>query len=111
MAEANKENYYVYVLKDAKGHYYIGSTKNIERRLNEHNSGKTKSLKYRRPVKLIYYELFDTYAEAYKREFIIKSYKGSNAFKKLLYTKMEVERPAVAGRSWVQSPSQAERKI
>jgi len=77
--------YYVYILKSLKDNkYYIGSTKHIEQRLAEHNQGKTKSLKYRLPLKLIYNEEYSTLLEARKRERKIKSYKGGNAFKKLI---------------------------
>ena len=38
--------YFVYVLKSENNwRFYVGMTENIERRLTEHNSGKTKSTK------------------------------------------------------------------
>jgi putative endonuclease len=76
--------YYMYILKDAKERYYIGSTDNLQRRLYEHNSGKTKLLKYKTPVDLVYYETFNTRSEACRREILVKKYKGGNAFKKLI---------------------------
>ena len=36
------------------------------------------------PWKIVYTETFKTKSEAYKRELQIKSYKGGNAFKKLI---------------------------
>ncbi len=49
--------YYVYVLKSIKdGKRYIGFTDNLERRISEHNYGKVKSTKNRRPLELIYFE-------------------------------------------------------
>ena len=33
------KRYYVYILKCSDNSYYTGFTNNIERRLNEHNSG------------------------------------------------------------------------
>ena len=51
--------YFVYIftsLKDSKR--YIGMTSDLNRRLNEHNSGKVKSTKNRRPLELIYTEEF-----------------------------------------------------
>jgi putative endonuclease len=49
--------YYVYLLLSEKdGHFYTGSTSDLKRRLNEHNSGKVKSTTFRKPFKLIYYE-------------------------------------------------------
>src|ERR1700752_1165372 len=78
-------NYYIYILLSLKdGKYYIGSTSNIERRLKFHNTGLQKSTKSRTPFKLIHSESFDSKEEALKRERQIKSYKGGEAFKKLL---------------------------
>lgn len=77
--------YYIYILKSSiKFKHYIGSTDNLERRLSEHNSGKVKSTKAYKPCEMIYTESFNTRNEAFKREKQIKSYKGGEAFKKLL---------------------------
>jgi putative endonuclease len=77
--------WYTYILQSEKdGKYYIGSTSNLEQRLYKHNAGATISTKHRRPLKLVYSEGFNTKSEAIKREYKIKSYKGGNAFKKLL---------------------------
>ena len=60
--------YFVYILtslKDSKR--YIGMTSDLNRRLSEHNSGKVKSTKNRRPMKLIYTEEFDSKEDAMKR--------------------------------------------
>ena len=49
--------FYVYVLKSKKDNmFYTGYTKDLMKRLNEHNSGKVKSTKYRLPLELIYFE-------------------------------------------------------
>ena len=77
--------YYVYILRSLKdGKHYIGSTDNLARRIKEHNVGKTISLKRRLPLRLIYQEEYSTRVEAAKREKTIKSYKGGNAFKRLI---------------------------
>jgi putative endonuclease len=88
--------YFTYILKsDNCNHYYIGHTADPHKRLLEHNSGKVKSTKKYLPWQIIYYESVNTKSEAYKREMQIKSYKGGNAFKKLLITGMAD--PASAG--------------
>ena len=75
----------VYVLISTKtGKHYTGCTSNIKRRLEEHNRNKTRSLKNKGPFELIYQENYNSLSEARKREFEIKSYKGGNAFKKLV---------------------------
>ncbi len=77
--------YYVYILHSLKDQkFYIGFTSYLKRRIEEHNLGKNISTKYRLPLKLIYYERFFNKTEATKREKLIKSYKGGNAFKKLI---------------------------
>ncbi len=77
--------WHVYILKSIKdGGYYIGSTGNIEQRLKKHNAGGTISTRNRRPFELIYKELYHTKSEALIRERHIKSYKGGDAFKKLV---------------------------
>lgn len=77
--------FFVYISKSQKTcKYYTGSTKNTAERLLRHNSGKNKSTKSGVPWNLIYSEQFKTKNEAYKREIQIKSYKGGEAFKKLI---------------------------
>jgi putative endonuclease len=69
--------YFVYLLKSIKtGKYYIGCTKDCNKRLIEHNSGKTKSTKNYRPWKLIYKESFVEKTLEYKREWHLKHPKG-----------------------------------
>jgi len=77
--------YNVYVIQSSLNNgYYIGHTKNLEKRLEQHNSGKIRSTKNGNPWQLVYTEEFRTKHEAYKRELQIKSYKGGQAFKNLI---------------------------
>ena len=65
--------FYVYVLQSKKDQsLYIGITENLEKRLKEHNAGKTKSIKTKTPYLLIYSEVYPTKTEALKRERQIK---------------------------------------
>lgn len=60
---------YMYILKCSDGSYYTGSTKDIERRLWEHQHQiGAKYTKSRQPVELIYYEEYDRIDKAYYRE-------------------------------------------
>ena len=78
-------DYFVNILKSEKdGGFYSGYTTNLKRRLAEHNSGKTKSLRNRVPLSLIYYERYPSKSAAKYREEQIKRYKGGEAFKRLL---------------------------
>ena len=77
--------FYVYILQSEKsGKHYIGSTNDLERRLQEHNSGKNKSTRNKGPWKVVYTESYSGAREARQREYQIKSYKGGNSFRKLL---------------------------
>ena len=77
--------YTVYIIKSINSNkYYIGCSSDFERRLMEHNNAQNISTKKDRPWKVIYIEKFDNQSEAYAREKKIKSYKGGNAFKKLI---------------------------
>jgi putative endonuclease len=72
------EEYYLYILKSLKdNNHYTGISSNIEKRLLQHNSGKTRSTKNRKPFILIYKEKFPSRLEARKREIFLKSYHGS----------------------------------
>ncbi len=69
--------YYVYVLRSLKnGYRYIGQTNNLEKRLQEHNSGITKSIRFQLPFTLEHNEEWATRAEAMKREKFLKSGQG-----------------------------------
>jgi putative endonuclease len=71
--------YYVYIIKSKlKKYYYIGSTEDLKRRFEEHNSGKTKSIKHLIPFELIYYEAYKEKVLARTREIDLKK----NSFRK-----------------------------
>lgn len=60
--------FYVYILKSSDGKLYIGYTKDLRRRLKEHNSGLVKSTKLRIPFHVVYYEAYAYQQDATKRE-------------------------------------------
>ena len=64
---------YTYLLKCADNTLYCGWTNHLEKRVQAHNEGKgAKYTKFRRPVTLVYYEVYPTKEEAMRREFAIK---------------------------------------
>ena len=76
--------YYTYILKSQlDGSLYKGHTKNLERRLKEHNSGKSEYSSRKGPWKIIYYEEFPCREEAICREKYFKSAAGRRFIKKL----------------------------
>ncbi len=78
------KKYSIYLLlseKDRKT--YLGSTDSIKRRVEEHNKGLCRSTKYGRPLKLIYYENYETLQEARLRERYLKTTSGRRELKNL----------------------------
>ena len=74
--------YAIYSLKD--GRIYVGQTQNIEKRLKEHNSGQTISIRPYIPWKLFYQEVFENRIEARKREIYFKNGSGKEKLKLIL---------------------------
>ena len=69
--------YFVYVLYSEKvRRYYIGSSKDVEQRLAQHNSGMMRPTRPLRPWQLVYTEAHETLVEARRRELQIKSWKS-----------------------------------
>ena len=64
---------YTYIVRCNDDTLYTGWTNNIEKRIEDHNSGKgAKYTRSRIPVTLVYYETFETKEEAMSREYAIK---------------------------------------
>lgn len=76
--------YIVYILENQDGRHYIGYTANLERRIKDHNSNKTKWTKRKGPWHLVHKESYPTKKDAFLRERQIKRYKGGKAFRLLL---------------------------
>ncbi len=67
---------YLYILKCKDGTYYTGVTNNLEKRLGEHNSGTNKEAYTfnRKPVVLVWHEIFNDYNLAFNWETQIKKW-------------------------------------
>lgn len=64
---------FTYMVRCADGSLYTGWTNDLEKRVKSHNDGKgAKYTRPRLPVRLVYYESFDTKIEAMRREAAIK---------------------------------------
>ena len=60
---------WMYILECADGSYYVGSTKDLERRIHQHNEGTgAKYTARRHPVKLVFSAEFSNVADAYAAE-------------------------------------------
>ena len=67
-------SWYLYIVRCADNSLYTGITTDIERRTSEHNSSKlgAKYTRARRPVELVYQELFADRSTVSRRESEIK---------------------------------------
>ena len=65
---------YTYIVECADGTLYTGWTTNVQKRVKAHNEEKSgaKYTKAKRPVKLVYYEGYETKEAAMRREQAIK---------------------------------------
>lgn len=76
--------YFTYVIySESHNRFYKGMTQNIEKRLKEHNSGKTSSTKFYAPWRLIYFEEFSNRDDARKKEKFLKSGQGRDFIKQI----------------------------
>lgn len=71
---------FLYILKSIKDNsYYIGISKNIDNRLNQHNRGSVLSTKSKKPWVLAHKEWYNSRSNAFKREKYLKSLKKRKA--------------------------------
>jgi putative endonuclease len=82
-------NWHVYLAECSDGSLYCGITKNLENRMQMHNSGKGgRYTRAKGPVKLVYTEEYQSHKEAAQREVSIK---GLSREKKLNLVKYKKE--------------------
>lgn len=78
--------YFVYVLKsEIAEKSYVGFSSDINRRLWEHNNGKSAYTSRYMPWKIIYFEEFTTAIEASSREKFLKSRSGRTFLKNVVF--------------------------
>lgn len=77
-------SWFLYTLKSQKGNgLYVGISQDSEKRLSQHNAGKTFSTRSRRPFTLVYQEEHPTSESARQREKYLKSYTGADEKQRL----------------------------
>ena len=70
-------SFHFYVSRsESTGRFYVGHTEHLERRIFEHNSNRTQSIKNRGPWTLFYSEEYPTRSEAVQRERYVKRTKS-----------------------------------
>lgn len=77
--------FFTYILLSTKtNRFYVGSTQDLEKRVNSHNRGEVKSTKHGIMWKLVYSEEYKTRSAAFKREHEIKSKKSRKFIEALI---------------------------
>ena len=85
---------YVYILKNEEtNRYYIGSTNDLDRRLKEHKSGRTRTTRILKTFTVVYTEEFKTELEARLREKKLKSYKSRKYLEYLIEKSRSLKGP------------------
>ena len=75
--------YYVYIIQNPQGRRYIGLTDNLERRLQDHNTGISKWTRLRGPWKIVWSKSCADLTEARKLENLLKRQKGGRGLARL----------------------------
>ena len=90
---------WMYILECADGSYYVGSTKNLEQRLFQHQEGiGAKYTSRRLPIKLVYSEEYARVSEAFAREKQVQNW--SRAKRKALIEGQYESLPALAKKKF-----------
>ena len=65
--------YFTYIIESlGSGQWYYGHSNDVERRLDEHNSGQNKSTRSKGPWKLVFKRMFESRIEASRFELELK---------------------------------------
>ena len=70
--------FYTYIIENEKQQFYIGYTRDLKRRLIEHNQGLNKSTK-KHKWSVVYYEACKEHEDARRRELYFKTSSGRRA--------------------------------
>jgi putative endonuclease len=82
--KAKTKMFYVYILRMNNSQLYTGFTSDLKRRIQDHDYGKVKSTRLRRPLQLIHYEAYLLESDARRREKFLKTSEGKKLLKKQL---------------------------
>ena len=73
--------HYVYILFLSNKQLYTGETANLSNRIKDHENGRVKSTKNRRPLELIHFEVYKLKSDALRREKFLKTTEGKRLLK------------------------------
>ena len=78
----------IYILQSlVNQRYYVGSTNDLERRMKEHNSGKSTYTKLTKPFKLVFWQHFNSLQDARKAEYRLKKFKNRSIIERIIEDK------------------------
>ncbi|MBL7749093.1 MAG: GIY-YIG nuclease family protein [Chitinophagaceae bacterium] len=79
------EKFFVYILQSMKDFsFYIGQCADLDKRMSKHFDGMSRYTASRRPLRLVYFELYDSRSAAIKRELAIKKMKSRKYIEQLI---------------------------
>lgn len=84
---------YIYILLNKKNNYYIGSTNNLKRRLNQHYTGKVVSIRAYLPLKCVLSQEYNDLKIARRIELKLKKLKRRDYIDKII-TQREIKMAA-----------------
>lgn len=76
---------FIYILQSQKNNrYYIGSTIDVKNRYKRHIDGRVKATRYLRPLKLVFYQRFNTIRKARQIEYKLKKLKRRDIIERII---------------------------
>jgi len=80
-----EEKFFVYILQSLKNFsFYVGHCHDLDRRMAKHFEGMSKYTSSKRPLRLRYFEMFESRSGAIKREKQIKLMKSKKFIEELI---------------------------
>ena len=77
LRKMTKEKFFVYILQSLKDFsFYVGQCDDLDKRMSKHSEGMSKYTNSKRPLRLRYFEVFNSRYEALIREKQIKKMKS-----------------------------------
>jgi len=76
--------YRVYVIQNRTGKFYIGLSSDLERRIEQHNTGVSKWTRDKGPWRLIWQTTDMNLSDARKLELLLKRQKGGDGFYRII---------------------------
>ena len=71
--------FYVYILQSLKGFsFYVGQCEGLDKRMSKHFDGFSRYTSGKRPLRLVYFEMYETRTLALQREKEIKNKKAES---------------------------------